>query len=40
MAAEGVEHMNKRYQEAFDLIKYVFKIDELYDDQMKLIKAF
>ena len=40
MAAEGVEHMNKRCQEAFDLIKYVFKIDELYDDQMRLIKAF
>jgi hypothetical protein len=40
MAAEGVEHMNKIYQETFDLIKYVFKIDELYDDQMKLIKAF
>ena len=40
MAAEGVEHMNKRYQEAFDLIKYVFKIDELYNDRMKLIKAF
>jgi superfamily II DNA helicase RecQ len=32
--------MNKRFEEAFDLIKYVFKVEKLYDDQTKLIKAF
>lgn len=28
-----------RFEEAFDLVKHVFKIDILYDDQIKLIKA-
>lgn len=37
---ECAHFMNKRYQEAFDFIKYVFNVDELYEDQMKLIKAF
>ncbi len=32
--------MNKRYEEAFDLVKHVFQIDQLYDDQTSLIKAF
>ncbi len=41
MAAEGVDHlMNIRYQEAFDLVKYVFNVNELYDDQIKLVKTF
>ena len=41
MAADGVDHlMNKRYQEAFDLVKSVFNVNELYDEQIKLIKAF
>ena len=40
MAAEAVELVNKRYEEAFDLIKYVFKVDQLYEDQIRLIKAF
>ena len=33
MAAEPVELVNKRYEEAFDLIKYVFKVDQLYEDK-------
>ena len=40
MAAEAVELVNKRYEEAFDLIRYVFKVDHLYEDQIRLIKAF
>ena len=40
MAAEAVELVNKRYEEAFDLIKYVFKVVQLYEDQIRLIKAF
>ena len=40
MAAEPVELVNKRYEEAFDLIKYVFKVDQLYEDQIRLINAF
>ena len=38
MAGEGGG--NERYEEAFDFVKYVFKVDELFDDQVKLIKAF
>ena len=40
MAANNDVLMNKRFEEAFDLIKYVFKVEKLYDDQTKLIKAF
>ncbi len=41
MAAEGSDElMNKRYEEAFGLIKYIFNVDELYGDQIRLIKAF
>ena len=39
MAANNDVLMNKRFEEAFDLIKYVFKVEKLYDDQTKLIKA-
>jgi superfamily II DNA helicase RecQ len=40
MAANNDVLTNKRFEEAFDLIKYVFKVEKLYDDQTKLIKAF
>ena len=30
----------QHYEEAFDLIKHVFNIHELYEDQIQLIKAF
>ena len=30
--------MNKRYEKAFGLIKYIFNIDEMYEDQTRLIK--
>ena len=40
MAANNDVLMNKIFEEAFDLIKYVFKVEKLYDDQTKLIKAF
>ena len=40
MAAEAVEIVNKRYEEAFDLIKYVSKVAQLYEGQIRLIKAF
>jgi superfamily II DNA helicase RecQ len=40
MAANNDVLMNKRFEEAFDLIKYVFKVEKLYDDQTKLIIAF
>ena len=36
MAASEVELMNKKYEETFGLIKYVFGIKELFDDQMRL----
>ncbi len=29
----------KRFEEAFDFIKHVFKVKKLYDDQMRLMKA-
>ncbi len=32
--------MNKRFEEAFDFIKHVFKVKKLYDDQTRLIEAF
>ena len=32
--------MKKRYEEAFGLIKYIFNVDELQEDQIRLIKAF
>ena len=38
--AAAVELVNKRYKEAFDLIKYVFKVDQLYEDQIGSIKVF
>ena len=40
MAAANDVLMNKRFEEAFDFIKYVFKVGKHYDDQMRLIKAF
>ena len=40
MAAEGVELMNKRYELAIDLIRYVFKVYHMDEDQIKLIKNF
>ena len=40
MAAAYDEVMNKRFEEAFDFIKHIFKVEKLYDDQVKLIKAF
>ena len=40
LAANNDVLMNKRFEEAFDIIKYVFKVEKLYDDQTKLIKAF
>ena len=41
MAAEGSDKlMNKRYEEAFGLIKYIFNVDKLYGDQIRLIQAF
>ena len=38
--ALNAELENTRYEEAFGLIKYVFGIDELFEDQLRLIKAF
>ena len=32
--------MNERYDEAFGLIKCIFNVDELHEDQIKLIKTF
>ncbi len=32
--------VNKRFEVAFDFIKHVFKVKKLYDEQMRLIKAF
>ena len=32
--------MNESYEEAFALIEYIFNGDELYEDQIKLIRAF
>ena len=32
--------MKKRYEEAFGLIKYISNVDELQEDQIRLIKAF
>ena len=40
VASDSDELMNKRYEEAFGLIEYVFNVDELYEDQIRLIKAF
>ena len=40
MAASNGILMNKRFEEAFDFIKHVFKVNKLYDDQARLIKAF
>ena len=40
MAAAYDEVMNKRFEEAFDFIMHIFKVEKLYDDQVKLIKAF
>ena len=40
MEAANDVHMNKTFEEAFDFIKYVFKVQKLYGNQMRLIKAF
>ena len=32
--------MNKGYEKAFDLTRDAFKVDHLYEDQIRLIKAF
>ena len=40
IAAANHELMKNRFEEALDFIKHVFKVQELYDDQVKLIKAF
>ena len=36
MVASEAELMNKRHEEAFGLIKYVFGIKELFDEQVEL----
>ncbi len=40
MEAANDVHMIKTFEEAFDFIKYVFKVKKLYGNQMRLIKAF
>ena len=41
MAAKDSDTLiKKRYEEAFGLIKYIFNVDELHEDQIRLIKAF
>ena len=39
-AKDGDTLMNERYQEAFGLIKCIFNVDELHEDQIGLIKTF
>ena len=37
---ETQQNIEARFNEAFDFIKNVFNVAELYEDQVKLIKAF
>ena len=39
-AADGARYEDTALQKAFDLIKHVFNIHELYQDQIQLIRAF
>ena len=39
-AKDRLTLMNETYVEAFALIKYICNFDELYEDQIGLIKAF
>ena len=40
VASDSDELMNKRHEDAFGLIEYVVNVDELYEYQIRLIKAF
>ena len=39
-AKDSVTLMNERYEEAFGLIKCIFNVHELHEDQIRLIKTF